>query len=163
MNCKEKLEAYLRENQVPYEIQHHPAAFTAKQVAASEELPRKLMAKVVMVFADSWPVMLVLPASERVYLPEAARVLGAAEIRMADEVEFANLFPDCEVGAMPPFGNLYGVPVYVDKMLTEDEVIFFQAGTHTDTISLKYADFERLVKPTVKEFTWEEMAVQFMG
>ncbi len=153
MKCKDKLEAYLRENQVPFEVQHHPTAFTAQEVAASEHVPGRLMTKVVMVAADSNLVMLALPAPHRVDLAKVAEVLGTQEVRLAQEQEFAAAFPDCEVGAMPPFGNLYNLPVYVDRALAEDETIVVQAGTHTDTISLKYADFERLVKPTTAEFT----------
>src|SRR3989304_5104016 len=152
MKCKERLEAYRRENKVPFQVQHHPQAFTAQEIAASEHIPGKLLAKVVMVLADGKMVMLALPAPYRVDLAKAAAVLGAKEVRLAREEEFAAAFPDCEVGAMPPFGNLYDVPVYVDKALVEDDTIVFNAGTHTDTISMKYADFERLVKPRVAEF-----------
>ncbi len=152
MNCKDRLEAYLRENKVPFQVQHHPVAYTAQEIAASEHVPGKMLAKVVVVFADGKMVMLALPAPYRVDLAKAAGVLGAKAVRLAHEEEFAAAFPDCEVGAMPPFGNLYGLPVYVDKALAEDETIVFQAGTHTDTVSLKYADFQRLVKPSVAEF-----------
>jgi Ala-tRNA(Pro) deacylase len=155
MQCKDKLEAYLRDNQVPFAVQHHPKAFTAQEVAASEHIPGKLVAKVVMAVGDSQMVMLALPAPYRVDLAKVGEVLGANEVRLAHEEEFATTFPDCEVGAMPPFGNLYNLPVYVDKTLAEDEVIVFQAGTHTDTMSLKYADFERLVNPTVAEFAYQ--------
>ena len=82
---------------------------------------------------------------------KSAAALGAKEVHLAQEQEFAATFPDCQVGAMPPFGNLYNVPVYVDKPLADDDMIVVRAGTHTDTISLKYADFERLVKPTVAD------------
>src|SRR2546422_11514528 len=107
MDCKETLENYLRESRVAYQVQHHPRAVTAQEVAASEHISGKLLAKVVMVMAGGRLVMLALPAPERVYLPEVARVLGAREVRLADEKEFADAFPGCEVGAMPPFGNLY--------------------------------------------------------
>ena len=152
MNCKERLEAYLRENKVPFQIVHHPLAYTAQEVAAAEHVPGKMLAKVVMVFGDGKLAMLALPAPQRVDLSKAAAVLGAREVRLAHEQEFVAAFPDCEVGAMPPFGNLYDLPVYVDKALAEDEEIVFQAGTHTDTMTLKYADFERLAKPKVAEF-----------
>jgi Ala-tRNA(Pro) deacylase len=152
MTCKDQLEAYLRENQVPYLIQHHPTAFTAQAVAESEHISGKLLAKVVIVVADGAMVMLVLPAAHRVDVAHAAAVLDAREVRLAEESEFAATFADCEVGAMPPFGNLYGLPVYVDQTLTEDETIFFQAGTHTDTMSLKFVDFAWLAKPTVADF-----------
>jgi Ala-tRNA(Pro) deacylase len=152
MQCKERLETYLRDEGVPFEVQHHPVAYTAQQVAASEHIPGKLLAKTVMVIADGKMVMLALPAPYRVDLESAAAVLGAKEVRLAHEAEFGAAFPDCEVGAMPPFGNLYGVPVYVDRALAEDETIVFRAGTHTDTMRLKCADCARLVRPTVAEF-----------
>ena len=152
MQCKDRLEAYLRDNAVPFQVQHHPLAYTAQEVAASEHIPGKLMAKVVVAFIDGTMAMLALPAPHRVDAAKAAAALGAKEVRLAHEQEFAAAFPDCEVGAMPPFGNLYDLPVYVDKALAEDETIVFRAGTHTDTMSVKYADFERLAKPTVADF-----------
>jgi Ala-tRNA(Pro) deacylase len=153
MTCKERLEAYLRTHGVPFQLQHHPLAYTAQEVAAAEHVPGKIVAKVVMVEADGRSAMLALPANRRVDLAQAARLLGAGDVRLAAEAEFAATFPDCEVGAMPPFGNLYGVPVYVDQTLAEDEEIVVNAGTHTDTIRLRYADFARLVQPTVGAFT----------
>lgn len=152
MNCKEKLEVYLRGNKVPFQVQHHPIAFTAQEVAAKEHIPGRMLAKVVIALADGKMVMLVLPAPARVDLAKAAAILGAKEVRLAREQEFAAAFPDCEVGAMPPFGNLYNLPVYVDKTLTQQQTIVFQAGTHADTMSLQYADFERLAQPQVSEF-----------
>ena len=92
-------------------------------------------------------------------LAHAAEALGAREVRLADEAEFADTFADCDLGAMPPFGNLYGLPVYVDATLAEDETIYFQAGTHTDTMSLEYADFARLVQPSVADFARHARAV----
>ena len=152
MNCKDRLEAYLRENKVPFQVVHHPLAYTAQEIAASEHVPGKMLAKVVMVFADGKMAMLALPAPYRVDLAKAGSVLAAKQVRLAHEEEFAAAFPDCEVGAMPPFGNLYDLPVWVDKSLAEDETIVFQAGTHTDTISMKYADYQRLVKPKAADF-----------
>jgi Ala-tRNA(Pro) deacylase len=146
------LEDYLRENRIPFETQHHPRAVTAQEVAASEHVPGKMLAKTVMVLADREMVMLALPASYQVDLGKAATALGVKEARLAEEEEFEDTFPDCEIGAMPPFGNLYGVPVYVDETLAEDETIVFRSGTHTDTMSVSYADFERLVEPTIAEF-----------
>jgi len=152
MRCRERLETYLRDNQVPFQVQNHPIAFTAQQVAATEHIPGRLLAKVVMVSADGRLAMLVLPTPYQVDLAKAAASLGAKEARLAQETEFSAAFPDCEVGAMPPFGNLYGLPVYVDRSLAEDDTIVFRAGTHTDTMSLKYADFERLAQPTLADF-----------
>jgi len=160
MNSKDKLETYLRDNKIPYQVQHHPLAYTAQDVAASEHIPGKMLAKVVMVVADGKMVMLALPAPKRVDLAKVGATLGAKDVRLAGEEEFGVLFPDCEVGAMPPFGNLYGLPVCVDQALAEDEVIVFRAGTHTDTMSVKYADFERLVKPTVADLGLSARAAQ---
>jgi Ala-tRNA(Pro) deacylase len=159
MTCNEKIEAYLREQGVPFEKQQHRIAFTAHAVAASEHLPDDMVAKVVMVFSDGNMVMLVLPASHRADLTKAAAALDAKDVWLADEHEFAKIFPDCQIGAMPPFGNLYGVPVYVDRMLTEDERIVFQAGTHTDTISMAYADYARLVKPQIVDVVRDARAL----
>ena len=152
LDCKDKLETYLRENAVSFEVQHHPRAVAAQEVAATEHVPGKMLAKTVMVLADEKMVMLALPAPYQVNLEKAGEVLGAEEVRLAEEEEFEGTFPDCELGAMPPFGNLYGLPVYVEEALVEDGTIFFRAGTHTDTMSLGYADFERLVEPTVAGF-----------
>jgi Ala-tRNA(Pro) deacylase len=152
MKCKDRLEAHLRDSKVSFQVQHHPLLYTAQEIAASEHVPGKMLAKVVMVLADDKMVMLALPAPYRVDLEKTRILLRAKEVRLAQEGEFASAFPDCEVGAMPPFGNLYDLPVYVDTTLAEDETIVCQAGTHTDTLSLKYADYERLVKPTVADF-----------
>jgi Ala-tRNA(Pro) deacylase len=151
MDCKDRLEAYLREKEVPFEVRHHPRATTAQEVAASEHVPGKMLAKTVMVLADGKMVMLALPAPYQVDVDKAGKVLGG-EVRLAHEEEFEDTFPDCEVGAMPPFGNLYEVPVYVEAALAEVETIVFRAGSHTDTMSVSYADFERLVEPTIAEF-----------
>jgi Ala-tRNA(Pro) deacylase len=160
MSYLDRLQSYLRQNEVSFQIQHHPIAYTAQEVAASEHVSGKLLAKTVMVVADGQLVMLALPAPYRVETEKARTALGATEVRLAHEDEFASTFADCEVGAMPPFGNLYGVPVYVDRALAEDETIVFRAGTHTDTMSLNYADFERLAQPTVAEVAHPEFAAE---
>jgi Ala-tRNA(Pro) deacylase len=153
MNCKRRLEDYLRENGVPYQAQHHARAITAQEVAAAEHVPGRMFAKTVMVTTEEDEMaMFALPAPYHVNPEKAAAALDARETRLAEEERFAQAFPDCEVGAMPPFGNLYGVPVYVDRTLAEDETIVFRAGTHTDTMSVLYADFERLVEPTLADF-----------
>jgi Ala-tRNA(Pro) deacylase len=152
VECRDRLENYLRENQVRFEEHHHPRAVSAQEVAASEHIPGRMLAKTVMVLADREMVMLALPAPYQVDLEKAAAALGVDEARLAEEEEFEDSFPDCEVGAMPPFGNLYGVPVYVEKTLAEDETIVFRSGTHTETMSVTYTDFERLVEPIVAQF-----------
>ncbi|MGQ9549181.1 MAG: aminoacyl-tRNA deacylase [Roseiflexus sp.] len=152
MTCLERLSAYLRERCVSYTIHHHPAAYTAFAVAAGEHIPPHTFAKVVMVFIDGRMAMLVVPADTRADLARLADVIGACEIRLADEHEFAPLFPDCETGAMPPFGNLYGLPVYLDRNLADCETITFQAGTHQDAISMQSEDFIRLARPFIASF-----------
>ena len=158
MNCKQRLEGYLRERGVAYVSHHHAMAVTAQEVAAVEHVPGKMFAKTVMVFADDELAMLVLPAPHHVNPARAAEALAVGAVRLAGEGDFEESFPDCEVGAMPPFGNLYDVPVYVDEALTEDEEIVFRAGTHTDTMTVAYADFERLVQPEVVGFADQPVA-----
>jgi Ala-tRNA(Pro) deacylase len=146
---RDELQSYLRRHGVSFTLRHHPRAFTARQVAASEHIPYAQLAKPVFVVTDARQVLVVLPASRMIELSKLARQLGAKYARLADETEIARVFDDCELGALPPFGNLYGLDVYADRTLTEDAHIEFRACTHTDTIRLSYADFERLVHPTV--------------
>jgi Ala-tRNA(Pro) deacylase len=151
MDCRERLESYFREHGVGFDVQEHKTAYTAQRVAASEDVPGRMFAKVVMVVADGDLVMLVLPASAVVEVAKVTEILKGKQVRMAAEREFASAFADCEVGAMPPFGNLYDLPVYVDRTLGENERIVFQAGTHAVTMSVPYADFERLAAPIVAD------------
>ena len=150
MDGRDRLESHLRENGVAFEVQEHPTAYTAQKIAASEHVPGRMFAKVVMASTDGDLVMLVLPAPSVVDVAKLSEVLGK-QVRLASESEFASAFPDCQAGAMPPFGNLYDVPVYVDQALGQNERIVFQAGTHTVTMSVAYADFERLARPTVAD------------
>jgi Ala-tRNA(Pro) deacylase len=147
--ARTRLEEYFRDNAVEYEIEHHPRAYTAREVAASEHVAARRLAKTVMVLEDGEMAMVVLPASDDLSIPELRTALGAVYVRLAEENEFAPAFPDCEVGAMPPLGNLYGLKVYVDEALTKYETIRFEAGTYTETMCIKYADFARLVQPTI--------------
>ena len=149
----QKLKRFLDENDVKYVSISHSQAFTAQEVAASAHVPGKELAKVVMVKLDGELAMAVLPAPSQVNLEALRRVAGADEAELAGEEEFEELFPDCEVGAMPPFGNLWDVEVYADEDLREDEEIAFDAGSHTELVRLSYADFERLVEPTVADIT----------
>jgi len=130
MDCKARLEKYFRDNGVGYQSMTHPVAYTAQEVAAAQRVPGRQVAKVVIVLADGKAVMLAQPADSRIDFVKLKDVLGAQELRLAKEKEFSDLFPDCDTGAMPPFGNLYDVPVYVDRALSEDVEIVFQAGTH---------------------------------
>lgn len=158
MDCRERLESYFREHGVGFDVQEHKVGYTAQRVAASEHVPGRMFAKVVMAMADANLVMLVLPASAAVDIAKVADALEGKlegmQVRMAAEREFASAFADCEAGAMPPFGNLYDLPVYVDRTLGENERIVFQAGRHTVTMSVPYIDFERLAAPTVADIAF---------
>ena len=148
-----KIREFLDEKGVKYLALSHSPAYTAQEIAALVHVPGKEMAKTVIISMADRLAMVVLPASKRVSFDELRRVVGSADIRLAHEDEFAKHFPDCEVGAMPPFGNLYGFDVYVDPALTEDAEIVFNAGSHTELIRMAYADFERLVEPRVVAMT----------
>jgi Ala-tRNA(Pro) deacylase len=148
-----KIRSFLDEKGVKYVAISHSPAYTAQEIAAMVHVPGKEMAKTVIVSMDDRLAMVVLPASTRVSFDELRKVVGTKNVRLAHEDEFAKYFADCEVGAMPPFGNLYGFDVYVDPALTEDDEIFFNAGSHTELIRMAYADFERLVEPRVVAVT----------
>ncbi len=148
MPILQKLREFLDENKVTYKVLEHRPAFTAQEVAAAQHVPGKQLAKVVMLRSGPDFLMVVVPAPCRVDLERAKGATGK-DLVLATEQEFAGLFPQCEPGAMPPFGNLYNLPVWVDRALTEDEEIVFNAGTHTQTVRMKYADFARLVQPKV--------------
>src|SRR5919106_2554438 len=146
-----RLREFLETNKVPYSVHSHPQAFTAQEIAALEHVAGRNLAKVVMVKRGDDLVMLVVPADHRVDLERVRRVLGR-EVRLATEVEFRDAFPDCDVGAMPPFGNLFAIPVYVDHALKQDNEIVFNAGTHTLTARLAFDDFVRLSEPRMADF-----------
>jgi len=159
VSCLELLEGYLNTEGVAYTIDEHPPRYTAQELARVEHVSGRLIAKAVMVVADGNPVMVVVPGVAKVDPGAVRKALGAEEVRLAVEEEFGRLFPDCEVGAMPPFGNLYGVPVLVDAALAGDPVIFFNAGSHRRTVTMTYADYARLVRPAVGAFAKEPSAV----
>lgn len=151
MSGLERLGDYLRHEGVAFAVHQHPAFYTSQELARIEHVAGGRMAKVVMVFADDQPAMLVLPAPAQVSVEGAAAALGRRRVRLAHEEEFTPLFPDCDAGAMPPFGNLYGVPVYVDAGLAKEGQIVFQAGTHRHTMEVAFADFVRLTHPRIVE------------
>lgn len=153
MTISKKLKDYLEKNQIRYEVGYHSMAYTAQEIAAAQHVPGKEMAKVVMVKANDKMVMLVLPASYRVDTKKLKGVLECKKAGMAKEEKFQDLFPDCEVGAMPPFGNLYNLEVWVDQVLADNEFIVFQAGSHVETWRMKYSDYARLVTPKVGDFS----------
>jgi Ala-tRNA(Pro) deacylase len=148
-----KIKEFLDRNDVPYITITHSQAFTAQQVAASAHIPGKEMVKTVMVRLRDGLAMAVVPASYHVDFNSLKEVIGEENLRLAFESEFRDVFPDCEVGAMPPFGNLYGMEVFVAEALAENEEIAFNAGTHTEVIRMSFADFERLVHPKILRFS----------
>jgi len=142
-----KLKEYLDSNKVKYSSLLHPESFTALEDAASAHIPGKEMAKTVVVKIDGEMAMAVVPAAHRIDFELLKKEAGAGKVELAEEKEFETLFPGCDVGAMPPFGNLYGMKVYAAEKLSEDKEIAFNAGSHSELIKLAYADFEKLVKP----------------
>lgn len=151
----EKLKSYLDERNIKYVIIQHSVAYTAPEIAAMAHIPGKELAKTVMIKVDGEMAMAVLPASFRIDFDSLKHVLENKNVEIASESEFEDKFPDCEVGAMPPFGNLYDLDVYVAESLTEDEEIAFNACSHRELIKLAYTDFEKLVKPKVLRFAYQ--------
>ncbi|MDI6765468.1 MAG: YbaK/EbsC family protein [Bacteroidota bacterium] len=147
-----KLVQYLDSTGVSYLFLSHVPAFSAHEVAAVTHVPDKDLAKTLVVKADSNHWLAVLRADHRLNDRSLKKALGVKHVQLLSEEELSSLFPDCEVGAMPPFGNLYSIPVVVDKFLTNDDEIVFNACTHTESIKMKYKDFENLVKPQIAEF-----------
>ena len=144
-----KLQEFLDLSGVSYTHTAHPLVYTAREVACAEHVSPLEVAKVVVVFADGEYKMLVLPASKVVDFQEVRDALGCNTARLATETELSRLFPDCELGAMPPFGNLYNMRVLMDGSLLADDKILFNAGTHRDVIHMEQEDFRRLVQPEV--------------
>jgi len=149
----EKLRRFLEDNYVKFVTISHSPAFTAQEIASTVHLPGKELAKTVMVKLDGKLAMAVLPAPDKLSAKRLREVTGAEEVELASEEDFARVFPNCEVGAMPPFGNLWDMPVLVDRKLREDEEIAFNAGSHTELVKLDYADFERLVEPVIADLS----------
>jgi Ala-tRNA(Pro) deacylase len=144
-----KLQKYLDAEGVRYTTLRHSAAYTAQELAAMLHVAGKELAKTVIVKVDGRFAMVVLPASHRIDFQRLSAELGGKELELAAEWEFADLFPTCELGAMPPFGNLYDLPVFVAQPLTEDEEIVFNGGAFDAALRMRYADYARLVQPTV--------------
>ncbi len=146
------IQRFLEENGARYSVLTHPSAYTAQEEAAVTHIPGREWAKTVVCFADDEPVMAVLPADTSVDLDRLRELTGAAKLRLAQEDEFAPLYPECERGAMPPLGALYRQRVFVDESLTSDPEIVFNGGTHVDAIRMRYEDFAALVRPVVGKF-----------
>jgi Ala-tRNA(Pro) deacylase len=148
-----KLKDYLDRQKVNYVAITHSPAFTAPEVAESAHIPGRIMAKTVMVVIDGELAMTVLPSNHRVMVDDLCELTGTEDVRLAHEDEFKDLFPDCEPGAMPPFGNLYNLPVYLSPDLADESEIAFNAGSHTELIRMGFHDYDVLVKPKVAHFT----------
>jgi len=148
-----QLKQFLDEHEVRYVTVRHSPAFTAQEVAASAHISGYEMAKTVMVKIDGRMAMAVLPAPLHVDLRHLKELTGAGTLELASEAEFKSMFPECELGAMPPFGGLYGMETFVADRLAEDEFIAFNAGTHTELIRMRFRDFERLAEPKVLAFS----------
>lgn len=148
-----QLKDFLDKERIKYISIIHSTAYTAQEVAASAHITGRELAKTVIVELDGRMAMAVLPANRKIVLQDLREVTGSDEVKFAAEEEFQQRFPGCENGAMPPFGNLYGMEVYVAEGLTENDDMAFNAGSHTEVIRMAYKDFERLVRPTVMSFT----------
>lgn len=148
-----RIEEYLSSQSVDYKRIVHSLTYSAQKTAASAHISGYDLAKTVVLKADSRFIMAVLPASSNVDLVQMKHQLPVKTLRLASETEFKDLFRDCELGAMPPFGNLYQMEVYVAEPLTHDTLIAFNACSHTELIQLTYSDFHRLVKPHILKFT----------
>jgi Ala-tRNA(Pro) deacylase len=148
----ENLRKLLDSKGIKYTTISHSMAFTAQEIAASARVPGKELAKTVIVKIDGRYSMAVMPASCKINFELFRQNVGAKKVELAGENEFQNLFPGCDIGAMPPFGSLYDMDVYVCRQLREDEEIAFNAGSHTELIKMPYKDFERLVAPKQVEF-----------
>ena len=148
-----KLTKFLDDHRVRYVRISHSPAYTAQEIAASAHVPGRELAKTVMVKLDGRMSMVVLPASTQIDLEQLRRATGAHAAVLATEDEFRGLFPECELGAMPPFGNLFSMPVMVAEELSEDDVIAFNAGSHTELVRMDWADYRRLVEPRVLDLT----------
>lgn len=149
----DRLTDYLDAHKLKYVLIQHSPAYTAREVAVSAHIPLREVAKTVVLTIDEKHILAVLPATEMVDLNLLRKALGTIAVRLTSESEFNALFPDCEVGAMPPFGNLFKMDVIVSESIAEDEEIAFNSGSHRDLIKMSYKDFERLVHPKVLPFS----------
>lgn len=150
----QRLKDFLDSRQIKYVVISHSPAYTAMEIAAMARIPGKEIAKTVVVNADGVMMMVVVPASHMVDFKLLHTFTGAKHIELAGENEFKNLFPECEVGAMPPFGNLFNMSVVVSETLAEDEMIAFNAGTHKELVRMTYRDFAELVQPKVGKLSF---------
>ena len=159
MDIPKRLIECLTRNNVRFEILHHTESFSAQGIAEAEHIKAEHHAKVVMVRAGEQHLMVVVPADRRVDLEKVEQITGRV-VSLDTEFEFKSFFPDCQVGTMPPFGNLYDLPTFVDTSLTHEDYIVFEAGTHTEAINLSYAHYEQIVNPQIVDLTLRMHLIQ---
>jgi len=153
MAIPQRIRDYLDSQNVPYETLHHSQAFTAQEVAHSLHISGKKCVKVVVAEGDKKTVLVVMPAAHRLNFQELKSAMRVNQLEMLVESELVGLFPDCDLGAVPPFGNLYGIDVWVDRAVASTETVLFCAGTHEDCIRMRYTDFAKLTRPFVGHFS----------
>ena len=146
-----KLRKFLDDHGVKYVSIRHSPTFTAQEIAQSVHVSGRDFAKTIVVSTENGMALVVLPAARRIVMSDLREMLLVPHVRLASEQEFRDLFPDCELGAMPPFGNLYGMALYVDRQLADDGSLCFNAGSHTELLRMRYVDFERLANPCVAD------------
>lgn len=159
----QRLKEFLDENRIKYVVLRHSPAFTAAETAHAAHIPGKTMVKTVIVRVDGAPAMLALPSNYKVLPDLLKQEIGAEEVDLIPEDDFQELFPGCETGAMPPFGNLFGMDTYAAESLAEDAQIAFNSGTHVELIQMSWLDYERLVHPKIRMFSFKNMPVQPSG
>ena len=147
------LQSYLDEAGVAYRTSHHPTAYTAQDLAAAEHVPGRQVIKPVVIKADGRFVMCALPACCRIDLEALRKQLQANQVQLAEEAKLAELFPDCELGAEPPIGRLYNMPTLMDEAVVVDSRVTFQAGTHSDAVTMTLADYRRIAQPEMGYFS----------
>ncbi len=153
MAIAKSVKKFLKDKKVKFETKKHKEVYTAQEIAAASHIPGDELAKVIVAKAKEGFLMAVLPASYRIDLKKLKSAVGStADIKIASEREFKDLFPDCEIGAMPPFGSLYKLPVIADKNLAQDERISFNAGTHKELVRMRFADFKNIESPRIGDF-----------
>ncbi len=153
MSVAKRVKEVLDREKIPYKVEEHDVAYTAQEVAAATHIRGKEMVKCVVVVVDGKHVLAAMPASRKVDWPALKKALGAQSVRLAEEKEFASEFPDCEIGAMPPFGTLYDLELLAADPLKTDDEIAFNAGNHREVLRMKRADWERAAKPRWATFT----------
>ncbi len=157
MALNDRLKYFLAQQKVTDDVLPHHEVFTAQEVAAASHVPGAQLAKVVLIREDGkGHLMAVLPAACRLDLGALAAVAKTGKLSLAPEEEMVRLFPDCEIGAMPPFGNLYGLPAYIDACFPREKEFFFQAGNHHEVVRMSYSEYQRVANPTVGEFCFHE-------